>query len=1574
MPLLEPLSPEVKRRALVNQGYDPDRFDISDETFDVVPRSTPVPVPSQPIPDSSSQKHTASGTFGRNVATGIVPMLGGLASGAATSAVTAAPLEAIPPPFGQIAHGGATIMGGILGAITAAKGQEAILNQSDVGKEFLQQTAEANTEHPYAAISGNLAAQALGMRPSPSMVRDAVKAFGAGRGVVGSVGQVLASPAGQNIGIGAGLGAAQDIYDQTTSPEPFDVGKLLLNTLGGAALHRPTAIAQMVGVHPYMPGTAAAHEGMIPADELAYRELVKPRFTGDEHGNVQDTTSPNPEGPVRSLIESQRNPRAEDYVKARVEEALQANPDLMKARQLAAHPEARPEPIVTTETGKEIYPDYTGNMEADATANAQESAADLEMRRLEGNTRDRYQSPEQNHADVEEEKANLEQEHKVLSYEELKAQKESIELRKQKLKLAKDQLKRDREAIAKGNVEGIGQLPEQQVQPRTRENLVALNEARARQHQGVDFAYEPGQTITTPEGKQVYGYAEGANKVRATGTQPDTVTHEFSHILADELPAAQRAHIQSTMEKDPVVQRWISNERAQGREPGNGSITPEFEYLAQRSGDVDVKRMLERDSSVKKDLVSWYRSNFNSPKATTDDFARWLGNRFTHGRTSRGVEVGAIRTPIAQPVDQQREVDRTPFQNMREAVEGGPTKQPSLEEIRQGNEEARFKDTEPARNRYVRREDIQQQPTEDVGRNTEEGTRLYNEHYQKISEMMKDPNMDFESPEFKGVWRALEDTKNKYFGGHTPEGYQKSGGKRLSEVEQEPTDIDSIDTTRKGFFKPAEAQFDQAARVSIPAAESFKNFETRQDQYIGRAQELVSNLKKFDESNVKYVEEKMLEKWKTRDDSSIDVSGIKDGAAIYDTLKSYLGDIADIRRELGIKIEGREAGKNQNYIPSQLSDTALDLFVNRANTPEAKARKREWAQYIEDVTDKGIDFDTALKDVNAHVDALSGERNNYRSIDFGAIRRTAGLGLPESLREQNVIANLAKYGKRAAADLAFYQEIESKPEIRKILKLKNPDTNAFDEGVDTADNSVPQAKEIRDSMKVVLRNLGAQSGFNPKVNAFARLVTSAILGPATGVRDVLSIPVNTLPYMTRLGDFGAALKGIANVRNESANALRYAAKKPNLDRYQIGDLLEAPDRITATLNKGATLLRKWQGREALENFGRDITFSVGKELARNNILAASSGDVKAVEWLKKFGRLTEVDKIGELKGEELDHALNQMAKNLVDRVQGSYGGRGLPAAVMEGSLSPFLSLQKWGIEKSNVIYQDVYKPFMDGSNRLPMLTYLLGSVLTGEAIQELNKVLTGRKSQDADLKETLAEASTKNVVSELVTLMQLGNYAGIVSDSAKTISDIFVKGRTPRNMVSFPAATTVMDLEKKTADYAEALQQGTDVWDATKMYALDVLTHNIQAARMIANNTISKGDVERSDKFRDLRVYRELTGSPSGEPTQSNKYLDAESKNYKQTSDIGEAVELLPELMQKFQDKAKTEPEKAIRFLKGLKANSYQTAPSLKDNPSEFVSYYNYLVKTQGEKEAVNRIEDFVLQSNINKAKSSMVP
>lgn len=774
-----------------------------------------------------------------------------------------------------------------------------------------------------------------------------------------------------------------------------------------------------------------------------------------------------------------------------------------------------------------------------------------------------------------------------------------------------------------------------------------------------------------------------------------------------------------------------------------------------------------------------------------------------------------------------------------------------------------------------------------------------------------------------------------------------------------------------GSIRPTEASFDRVTRkVDKSLGAAFNNWRARKEQFTAIGTTALQDLKRFSPQLVDQVEQKMSQAYRSGAD---EINLSTEEQPVFDVLSGYYQKMRDIQNALGLTINGRVAGSNPFYVPHQLNDTMLDLFSRKGNTPEAQAAKREWAKHVEEVSDGEITFDEALDNIHDFVSALSGQKDSYKAINFGAVRKAAGYGLPDNMRELNTLRSLDKYSRRASNDLAMYSELESNPEIANKLELKDPNTGMYHPGYEKG-KGFGDNEPVRDAMKWVTGNwTGTIAQELPRINAIARLVNAALLGPVTGVRNVLQVPVNMVPYVDRFSDLGAVWKGLQTLRDNRRAALETGATIPQIDKIMMNDLAQSPDQFTASVQKAATLLRKWQGSEAIENFQRDLTFSIGKELAKSRILSAAAGDVKATKWLDKFGLLVE-GAITKLQGPELEAAINQTAKNFVDRNQGTYSGSGLPAGVMESQFAPFLALQKWSIEKSNVIYQDVFKPFMTGENRLPLLTYTLGTFLTGAAIQKINELITNRKAQDPTWQEALDSGNPKQIIAELSTLMQLGSYAGIVSDGLKLATDISLTGKTPRNIVSFPTATAILNTEEKTRQMAEALRQGENPWEVLKEYTLDLAQNQVQVLRVLLNHTLREENVERSDKFRDLRVFNELQGSPRSDITASNPYLNLGARQFKRATDIQEATQMLPGLVTSALEESKGEPEKIRKSLVSLSGNSYQTMPSFENSPMTFQQYYQWLVRNQGQEAADKRMQDFIRQSTINKIKSSLVP
>ena len=150
----------------------------------------------------------------------------------------------------------------------------------------------------------------------------------------------------------------------------------------------------------------------------------------------------------------------------------------------------------------------------------------------------------------------------------------------------------------------------------------------------------------------------------------------------------------------------------------------------------------------------------------------------------------------------------------------------------------------------------------------------------------------------------------------------------------------------------------------------------------------------------------------------------------------------------------------------------------------------------------------------------------------------------------------------------------------------------------------------------------------------------------------------------------------------------------------------------------------------------------------------------------------------------------------------------------------------------------------------------------------------------------------------------------------------------------------------------------------------------MQAARLILNNTAKKEDVERANKFRDLRTFNRLTDRPMADlrSTYESNFDDLDTKKYKRAESIEEAREILPSLLKEAIEDSDGDIEKLRSELRRIKQNSYQTMPNPRTIPGSFMKYIQYLKTSQGDKVATERLQDYLMQNAVNRAKSDLVP
>ena len=658
----------------------------------------------------------------------------------------------------------------------------------------------------------------------------------------------------------------------------------------------------------------------------------------------------------------------------------------------------------------------------------------------------------------------------------------------------------------------------------------------------------------------------------------------------------------------------------------------------------------------------------------------------------------------------------------------------------------------------------------------------------------------------------------------------------------------------------------------------------------------------------------------------------------------------------------RAAKRSPWYAADMLSAETIELFTNSKKAGEVEAAKNLWANFIVDASagsKKPVTLKEAKADINNFVDALG--RGSHDASEFGALRKSQGYGLPDSLRERNLTRMMQRYARRASRDMANFQYLEADPRVGALLGMDNPLTGA--KYPEPAGGQLGHHSEVSNSLKFLQNSFPI--AHNPRELGFIRLVNNLIMGPLSGIRDTATVAVNALPYVDSVAGGLDILRGLWNASDEVKSSLK-AGARTGRQRFDQFDTLEGVDKVANIFNKGAELLRKYSGRDIIEQGNRIWVFSIGKQLAERAVRE------KNTRFLDKFGAIaSETAKDGTVTWDT-----NKLAKAFVDRNQGTYGGRGLPASTVDGMAAPWFSLARWSIEKSNVIYQDVIKPAYipdkDGKRNFgPLLTYALGAYLTGEAVESLTEILNNDKKMAIPKWDELeaADAGMDRYVARLVNVMQLGSFGGMAGDLLKMGSDI-AQGDKPRGF-TVPAAELIGDgIAGSAVNFTRAVRDGSDPIDAAGILLLNFMKNQTQVAR-IASNWSDTDEVERKNRFRDLRVWKQMTSRevPSGF-NETNPAIRPEERQLKRATTPEEVAELLPKILDGLVEKHKDNPWGLKKAIERLKSNSYQTFPSPKSDGPDAMAYYDYLVKSVGKEEADARLEDYMQQSGLNRGKS----
>jgi hypothetical protein len=234
-----PLSPEQKRQFLLDNGYDPERYDAV--PVDELGQS-PQPEQVAPQPDQS----TAGGAFFRGAKRAAIPTAAGILATAGAASLLGPgtqPLAAVLLPLAA----------GIGASTVAGYGQEKLANRTPEEQAQLQADVR---EHPMASLGGELVPSLAAFKPSLSNVRTAFTKMPKVAGAAEEAARRNIVAQRLNVGLGAGMGAVQEGAMPLIRGEEISPARLAMAMAAGGLINEPNKLGNRLGfrsTEPFQP-------------------------------------------------------------------------------------------------------------------------------------------------------------------------------------------------------------------------------------------------------------------------------------------------------------------------------------------------------------------------------------------------------------------------------------------------------------------------------------------------------------------------------------------------------------------------------------------------------------------------------------------------------------------------------------------------------------------------------------------------------------------------------------------------------------------------------------------------------------------------------------------------------------------------------------------------------------------------------------------------------------------------------------------------------------------------------------------------------------------------------------------------------------------------------------------------------------------------------------------------------------------------------------------------------------------------------------------------------------------------
>ena len=334
-------------------------------------------------------------------------------------------------------------------------------------------------------------------------------------------------------------------------------------------------------------------------------------------------------------------------------------------------------------------------------------------------------------------------------------------------------------------------------------------------------------------------------------------------------------------------------------------------------------------------------------------------------------------------------------------------------------------------------------------------------------------------------------------------------------------------------------------------------------------------------------------------------------------------------------------------IPSRFNIIDPDILWKIDNDPtsiDARRSLRQWEDWI-------VSQGASRQEAKESISDWQKLHRNHGNIEGSKIEQ---YGLPWELIDKNPARAALSFGRRTGFRLSWLEHMRNDPEMQAALGIKDANGNTPQIGTTPGIDYIGHEKAVEDALKFAYN---IQGPLSPKLNAWAQLVGSSVMGPGTAARNIASIPANLAPYDVTMKDF---LKGLSGIKEATARAYEQGATRIHPSEYEFLGDVGNPDKTIANLNKLSNFFRKWTGRNASDKFESNLYYSIGEQWAGSQLVKAHNGDTKALDLLKR------------VTGNEtpLNTSIPDIAKGFVNVVRGTYGPQGLPPWAIQGGLAP----------------------------------------------------------------------------------------------------------------------------------------------------------------------------------------------------------------------------------------------------------------------------------------------------------------